>query len=138
MGGEPALMRSWLLILLVTLPLLAQGSPTIATIAWGTPETSDGQRFKARVVLTGPAGPGGANVIFEPTFHLELPTQVVVPAGQTSVEFPVKVFDDRMFSNYGFRSLTDVTNGGFSDRTMVTAICGGQTWEGPGPQVVRQ
>lgn len=130
-------MRSWLLTLLITLPLLAQGPPTIANIDWGTPDTSDGQRFKARVVLTGPAPPDGTRIIFEPTFHLELPTQVVVPAGQTSAEFRVSVFDNRMMSNYGFRSITDVTDGGFSDRTMVTALCNGQTWEGPGPLVKR-
>jgi len=131
-------MRLCLLSLLLALPLLAQSPPTIQNIAWGTPETSGGQRFKARVILTGPAPPDGSRVIFEPTFHLELPSQVMVPAGQTSADFTVTVVDNRLFSNYGFRSLTDVGADSFSDQTRVTAICGGQTWEGPGPSVVRR
>lgn len=114
-------MRSLLLVLLVSLVALGQGV-TIKTVEWNVDQAGDGQRIKGRIVLSGPS-PTDTKVIFEPTFHLELPTVVPIPAGQTMVEFPVKVVDNRFIS------------GDRPDVPTVTALFNGQLWEGPGPVV---
>ena len=114
-------MRSLLLVLFVAVTALAQGV-TIKTVEWNVDQAGDGQRIRGRIVLSAPS-PTDTKVIFEPTFHLEMPTIVPIAAGQTMVEFPVKVVDNRFIS------------GGTPDVPTVTALFNGQLWEGPGPVV---
>jgi len=75
-----------------------------------------------RVVISGPAPEGGLQVIIEPTLKLQMPTTVRVPAGQTTVDFPVKIVDNRFV---------------YRDRvsTFVTLCIRGQEMEFPGPIV---
>lgn len=114
-------MRALLLLTLLAAAAVAQ-SLSIKTIEWNVGEAGDGQRIRGRIVLSAPS-PTDTKVIFEPTFHLELPTVVPIPAGQTVVEFPVKVVDNRFIS------------GDRPDVPVVTAYLNGQLWEGPGPVV---
>jgi hypothetical protein len=108
-------MRTLLLLLLLVLPALAQ-PVSIKNVEWNPVKVEVGQRFKAKVILTGPAPSEGAKVIFEPTFNVVLPTQVIVPAGETFVEFMVDIEDTSHMSGY-----SGVGEAGFGDMTRVTA-----------------
>ena len=118
-------MRTLLVFLLLTLPLLAQDAPFLKTIDWS--QLDDGT-WKGRVTLTGPAPAGGAQVIFEPTFHFELPGSVTVPAGQSTAEFPLKLVDNAFITGF-----TGLPEAGLGRMHNVTAFCSGRLWEGPGP-----
>ena len=112
-----------LLVLGVGLWQAAWAQPVyIEKMEWSHPVASDGHRIVARVILTAPAPAGGVKIIFEPTFKLNMPTIVVVPAGLDYVDFPVKITDNRFVGR-------DMTG------TTVTAIISGHIWEGPGPAV---
>ena len=123
MGRTGFPMRRLLLFLCLALPALCQ-TPTIEAIEWNRLQVEDGQRIMGRIVLSAPAQ-ADSKVIFEPTFHLELPTVVPVAAGQKTIDFPVKIVDNRFLT------------GGSPDVPSVTAYFNGQLFEGSGPAVTR-
>lgn len=116
-------MRMLLVVLLLTGSVWAQ---EIKSVTWL--EADDGS-WKGRVSLSAPAPAAGAKVIFEPTFHFQLPYSVTVPAGQTVVDFPLKLVDNTFLSGF-----TGLGEAGVGDMNDVTAWLNGKLWTGPGPQ----
>ncbi len=100
----------------------------IKTITW---TQSDDGKYTGRVNLTAPAPDGGAKVIFEPTFHFQLPYSVTVPAGQLSVDFPLPLTDNAFMQGMTLIPEAGWSNGGLDSE--VSAFCNGKLYTGPGP-----
>lgn len=121
MVNSRPLMRTFLLLLLLALPGFAQ---EIKSIDW---TQADDGTWKGRLNLTAPAPAAGVKVFFEPTFHFQLPESVTVPAGQTGIDFPLKLVDNAFLQGF-----TGIPERGFPG-SEVSALCGGKLWTGPGP-----
>ena len=116
--------RIVLLILATALPLWAQG-PAVNGITWT--QLND-TTWKGHLTLTSPAPPEGAKVIFEPTFHFEFPTTLMVPPGQTSADFNITLVDNTFMSGF-----TGIGEAGIGSASDVTTFLNGKLWMGPAP-----
>ncbi len=106
------------------LSLAAAADPLkVVSLQWNQPQGKDGDKLSGQVTLNAPAPAGGVNLVLEPTFNLELPITVKVPAGQTGVQFPLKIVDDRFFHRDR------------EARTTLTIVLEGQEYEFPGPVI---
>lgn len=112
------------LLILVMLSLAAAADPLkVVSLQWTQLKGKDGDKLTGHLSLSAPAPAGGVNLVIEPTFNLELPMTVKVPAGQTGVDIPVKIVDYRLFHRDE------------SAKTSVTIVLGGEEFEFPGPLV---
>ena len=115
-------MRKLLLVLLLSLSASAEPLKVTA-LQWTRLQGQDGDKLSGHITLSAPAPAGGTNLILEPAFKLEMPMTVLVPAGETSVDIPVKITDFRIFRRNS------------AAKTSVTIVLEGKEYDFPGPVV---
>ena len=112
------------LLLFLALTLAAAADPLqVVSLKFTQQQGQAGDKLSGRATLSAPAPAGGTTLIFEPAFKLEIPMTVQVPAGETSVDFPVKIIDYRVFRRDS------------AAKTNVTIMLDGKEFEFPGPVV---
>lgn len=110
------------LLFFVMLSLAAAADPLrVDSLQWNRSAGKDGDKLSGHITLSAPAPAGGVNLVLEPTFNLELPMSVKVPAGATSVDIPVKMVDYRLFHRDE------------AAKTTVTIVLEGTEYDFPGP-----
>lgn len=112
------------LLLFLMLSLAAAADPLkVNSLQWTRTAGKEGDKLSGHVTLSAPAPAGGVNLVLEPTFNLEIPMSVKVPAGETGVDIPVKIVDYRLFHRDD------------AAKTTVTIVLQGTEYEFPGPVV---